>query len=76
MVEILAYLSATFVLGLALGWALWKFGVSKEMKTLSSEKDFWQERLDQARFERDQDQQKIDALEKERASLKKQLRAA
>lgn len=76
MVEILAFLSAAFVLGLVLGWSLWRFGVSKEMSTLASEKDFWQQRLDQARFERDQDQDKIAALEKERSNLKKQLKAA
>ena len=76
MVEILAYLSATFILGLIFGWALWRFGIAKEMSTLTTEKEFWQQRLDQARFERDRDQDKIEALEKERASLKKRLTKA
>lgn len=76
MVEILTFLSASFVLGLAFGCALWKFGVAKEMDTLATEKKFWQQRLDQARFERDQDQDKISALETERASLKKRLATA
>lgn len=76
MVEIIAFLSATFVLGIALGWSLWRFGLSKEMATLTTEKEFWQQRLDQARFERDQDQDKIKALEKERNSLKQRLAKA
>jgi len=46
------------------------------MKALTAEKDFWQQRLDQARFERDQDQEKIKALEKERNSLKQLLSKA
>lgn len=76
MVEIIAFLSATFVLGIALGWSLWRFGLSKKMATLTTEKEFWQQRLDQARFERDQDQDKIKALEKERNSLKQRLAKA
>jgi len=76
MVEIVAFLSAAFLLGLALGWSLFKLGVSAEMKTLTTEKEFWQQRLDQARIERDQDQDKIEALENERNALKKKLKVA
>lgn len=75
-VEILAFLSGAFILGIALGWSLWKLGLSEEMNTLTTEKEFWQQRLDQARFERDQDQDKISALEKERNSLKQRLAKA
>lgn len=73
IIEVSAYLSATFVLGLSLGWALWKLGLNQQLKTIMTEKEFWQQRLDQARFERDKDQDKIAALEKERANLKKRV---
>jgi len=76
MVEIIVFLSAALLLGVAFGWSIWRFGSAKEMKALTAEKDFWQQRLDQARFERDQDQEKIKALEKERNSLKQLLSKA
>jgi hypothetical protein len=73
---ILAYLLSVFALGLALGWLLWKFGLSEKLGTLSTEMLFWKQRWDQARLEHDRDQDKIASLEEERDKLKKSLEAS
>ncbi len=76
MVQILAFLSATFLLGLALGWLLWRFGGSSQAASETTEVQYWRQRLDQSRIERDLEKDKIAVLERERDSLKKRLVAA
>lgn len=76
MIEIILYLSATFLLGLSLGAAIWKLGTAHKVGTVESEKAFWQQRVQQARAERDQDQEKIERLEAEREKLRDQLKQA
>ncbi len=73
LVQILAYLSSTFLLGLVLGWLLWKFGGSKQIESVATELQYWKQRLAQARLETDQKQDKIDSLEREKDNLKKRL---
>jgi hypothetical protein len=70
------FLSAAFALGLALGWALWQLGTAEKLTGATSESEFWQQRLNQARQERDLDQMKIETLDRELNKLKKRLRAS
>lgn len=58
------FLSGAFVLGLALGWVLWKLGSDQQSNDAGSESEFWQQRLNQARQERDLFQTRLEALEK------------
>lgn len=76
LVQILVYLSSTFLMGLALGWLLWKFGGSKQLESMTTDMQYWKQRLDQSRLERDQEQDKKSALERERDNLKKRLMSA
>jgi hypothetical protein len=71
-IHIIAFLSAAFVLGVALGWVLWKF----KSEPADSEVQFWKQRWDQSRLELDREHDKIEILEKERDSLKDKLKAA
>ena len=71
--QILVYMSCTFLLGLSLGWLVWSFGSSKERKTLVDEAQFWKAHLEQTRFKRDEDLNKIEQLLNDKANLKKQL---
>ena len=73
---ILVYLSATFILGLALGWILWKFGIAKQLVTATTEMQYWKDRLEQLRAERNLEQDRFASLERERDNLKKRLRVA
>ncbi|MCG3268342.1 hypothetical protein [Yoonia sp. I 8.24] len=76
MIQILLYLSATFVLGFALGWLLWKFSNTEQADAQSTETEYWMDRLDQARNERDLLETKIAALSREKENLTKRLKAA
>lgn len=73
MVQILIYMGATFVLGLAMGWVVWRYGSANAVATLSSEVNFWKQNCEQSRFERDADLRKIELLEHERDNLKKRV---
>lgn len=76
LVMILVYLSATFLLGLALGWLVWKFGGSGQSDSAATDAEYWKERLEQSRVERNVEQDRIVTLERERDNLKKRLKAA
>lgn len=76
LVLILAYLSCTFLLGLVLGWLLWKFSDPKQLETSATDAHYWKERLEQSRVERNVEQDRIATLERERDNLKKRLKAA
>lgn len=73
LIGALIYLAASFMLGLGLGFAIWKLGSSQQIKLALTETDFWRKRLDEARIKRDQDQERLKALEHTSAVLKKQL---
>lgn len=76
MIDILLFLSAAFVLGVALGWALWKLGAEEQMSSAMTESEFWQQRMTQARAQNDLQKERIEALEKERETLKERLKAS
>ncbi len=75
LIQIMLYLGGTFVLGLALGWVLWKFGSAAAAKAEEADVAFWQQRFEQVRSERDLAQDRIDSLESEREMLKKRVRS-
>lgn len=75
LVQILVYLSATFLLGLVLGWLLWKFGGAKQLASTDTNAQYWKDRLEQSRIERSLEQDRVVALEHERDNLKKRLRS-
>lgn len=76
LVMILAYLSATFLLGLVLGWLVWRFGSSNQSESTTTDAEYWKERLEQSRVERNIEQDRIVTLERERDNLKKRLKVA
>lgn len=55
--EIALFLSATFLLGLALGWVLWSLSAKQQINSISSERDFWKKSYDQARLQGDSNQE-------------------
>ncbi len=75
LVLILAYLAATFLLGLVLGWLLWKFGGPTQVGVTETDVQYWKDRVEQSRVERNIEQDRITALERERDNLKKRLKA-
>jgi hypothetical protein len=75
-IQILAFLTVTFALGLTLGWLLWQFKGGAAGKSIETEVQFWKQRWDQSRLELDREQSKIEALEKERDTLKGKVRKA
>jgi len=75
-IDTVIFLFAAFILGLALGWAVWKLGTDEQLTSVTSETEFWQQRLNQARQERNLDKTRIEVLEKERDNLKKRLKKA
>lgn len=76
LILILGYLSSTFLLGLALGWLIWQFGRSKELESMAADTQYWKQRLEQSRFERNIDLDRVTALETERDNLKRRLKSA
>jgi len=70
VVDVLIFLSVTFLLGLALGWIVWNFKPEAEADSAEDEEIFWKTRYNQARLESAADQSKISDLEKELANLK------
>lgn len=56
VLEIVLFLSATFLLGLALGWVLWSFSAKLEISSMASERDFWKKSYDQERLKSDKNQ--------------------
>jgi hypothetical protein len=49
--EIVVFLSSTFVLGLALGWVLWCLSSKQEISSIASERNFWKKSYEQARLQ-------------------------
>lgn len=73
VIGLLVFLSAAFILGLALGWIWWRFNSATSVASLTSEREFWQQRFEQARRARDLDQDRIAILEAEKSALQKRL---
>ena len=76
MLLILAFLSATFLLGLALGYLLWNVAGKSKEDGFATELQFWKQRWDQSRLETDRANARVEALEKERNTLKGKLKEA
>ena len=53
LIQLFAFMTCTFVLGLFLGWALWRYGgVSKAaMEDLEAKVQYWKKSFDQSRLE-------------------------
>ena len=53
LIQLFAFMTCTFALGLFIGWSLWRFGgVSKSaMEDLEAKADFWKKSFDQSRLE-------------------------
>lgn len=75
-VHAMIYMLITFVLGGALGWVVWGVGSAKQIAVMASEVNFWKENCEQSRFQRDNEQRKVELLEDERNTLKQKLAAA
>lgn len=73
--QVLVYMFSTFILGLLLGWVVWRQGSTEARKSLTLEIDFWKSHLEHTRLERDHSIDKVEALTKEKANLKKRLAA-
>ena len=54
--EIIVFLSATFLLGLALGWVLWFLSAKQEIGAIASERDFWKGSYEKARMQSEANQ--------------------
>lgn len=75
VVQTLIFMLCTFVLGLLLGWVLWRFGgISKAaIDTKATEVDFWRSKVDQSRNELWREQNTLTALREENETLKQKL---
>lgn len=53
LIQMLGFMFATFVLGLALGWLIWSFRSADKhaLEALTTERDFWQNYAKQDRGE-------------------------
>jgi len=76
LVLILIFLSTTFLLGLILGWLLWKFGDADQSESESTETEYWKERSEQARLELRVEQDKFAELKQECDTLMQRLKSA
>ncbi|PUB19234.1 hypothetical protein DFP92_101829 [Yoonia sediminilitoris] len=73
LIQILFFMTCTFVLGLMLGYLLWRFGTAQKIASMSSDLKFWRDNLEQSRIEREVEIRRIEELTRERAILKKRL---
>jgi uncharacterized membrane-anchored protein YhcB (DUF1043 family) len=75
LLQIFAFMFCTFLLGLLLGWLVWRFGGSSRqaLTSMNSEVDFWRSNLEQCRLELGKEQNNLAALHEERTNLKKRL---
>lgn len=53
LIQLFAFMTCTFLLGVFLGWSLWRYGgVSRAaMNDLEAKAQFWKKSLDQSRME-------------------------
>ncbi|MEO0904566.1 MAG: hypothetical protein AAFX89_07320 [Pseudomonadota bacterium] len=75
LIQIFTFMSVTFLLGLALGWSIWRFGGAnqKELESATSQTDFWRKNLEQCRMELDGEKNKVTNLRNESTNLKRQI---
>ncbi len=74
-IQLLLYSSCVFLMGLLLGWVLWKLSNASSKGGEDPEVTFWQERFEQVQNERNFAQDRIAALETERDALKAKHKA-
>jgi len=70
---VFTFMLCTFLLGLSLGWLLWKLGGGA--KALRSEVDFWRSQHEQSRHELWTEQTALSTAREELDSVKKKLAA-
>lgn len=77
LLQTYSFMLCTFMLGLLLGWLVWRYGgvSNRALVSANAEVDFWRSNLEQCRNELDQEQNKCVALNKQTAELKKRLAA-
>lgn len=65
----------TFVLGLILGWLVWRFGTNSQQArdAADTEVEFWRNKLEQSRQELWSEQSTIAELREEKNVLKKRI---
>lgn len=53
LIQLFAFMTGTFALGVFLGWALWRYGgvSAAALEDFESREKFWKESLDQSRSE-------------------------
>ena len=53
LIQLFAFMGCTFVLGLFLGWALWRYGAASQdiVETLEDQAKYWKRSFDQSRNE-------------------------
>lgn len=75
MVQILVFMLCTFVLGVALGWLIWRYGGASKsaIDSMETEVDFWRSNLEQCRLELAEERNALAALLEESSVLKKRL---
>ena len=75
LLQILAFMLVTIVLGVGLGWLIWRFGRESDqaLETMKTEIDFWRSNLEQCRHERDNEQKAVAVLHEEKKMLKRRI---
>ncbi|MEL6682217.1 MAG: hypothetical protein AAFQ09_06180 [Pseudomonadota bacterium] len=75
LLQIFAFMLVTFLLGLGLGWLIWRFGRASDqaLDTMKTEIDFWRSSLEQCRHERDTEQKAVAVLHEEKKMLKRRI---
>ena len=75
LLQILAFMLVTFVLGVGLGWLIWRFGRESDqaLETMKTEIDFWRSNLEQCRHGRDNEQKAVADQQEEKTMLKRRI---
>ena len=75
LLQILAFMLVTFVLGVGLGWLIWRFGRESDqaLETMKTEIDFRRSNHEQCRHERDNEQKAVAVLHEEKKMLKRRI---
>jgi|GEM_PF-4919787 len=74
LIQIFGFMLVTFLLGLLLGWLVWRYGSSANQSP-ETEIEFWRSNLEQCRFKLSNEQNKVEVLREEKANLKRRLEA-
>ncbi|WP_296428372.1 hypothetical protein [Yoonia sp.] len=77
LLQMFAFMLCTFLLGLLLGWLVWRYGGASQqaLDSVNTEVDFWRSNLEHCRVELGNEQNTVASLREEKAALKKRLAA-